>query len=568
MHKIIVVTLTVSVSLFAQAGGTWTSTTGGDIRSDDNYSDGAPGTSDDLYFANTQSAAVTASGDVQVGRILFYKKTNSYRTFNGDLDLGAGRSLLAAKEVFVSHGAKVHLKSGHLGIALDATAPTRNSYICSENDDGNELTIDGPNSKFTVSLAKGMQVMRKSRRNVFKVCNGASFEGPMQEAFMESSASNNLICVTDPGTTFTIPQGSSASVSGSYLCWGESGSFNEFCVSNYAWLGQLSAYKVCVGVAYSTSPAGACNRLKIADHAVMDTRTELDIGWDGANSNVLEIVDGGTLYMTNANFLAVGRKNSVGNRVILARGGQLVMSGNVGFAIGNYDSSRDSEMRIESGAEFRTEDVDARCYCVGTAGVGARLVIDGGTFHAPGSALVQAPSGKATTGSSVEVLNGGVVDVKLFNACSSGSGHSVVVSNGYITTASSGTFRLGVDGGTGSVLTIAGTNSQINCFSGASFKGGCTINFNVPPEGFKRLPFYVNRELEFKDATTINVTVDRGYVDHATKEGRRIRLIKSQQAIDWSNVTINLSAGLSLDTETSGELAVICPGKGLLVILK
>ena len=568
MQKIIIGTLAVSVSLFAQAGGTWTSTTGGDILSDANYSDGAPGTSDDLFFANTQSAAVTASGDVQVGRILFHKKDNSYKTFKGDLDLGAGRSLLAATEVFVSHGAKVHLRSGHLGIALDATAPTRDSRICGENDDENELIIDGPNSMFTVSLAKGMQVMRRSRRNVFKVCNGASFEGSMQEAFMESSASNNLICVTDPGTTFTIPQGSGASVSGSYLGWGESGSFNEFCVSNYAWLGQLSAYKVGVGVAYSTSPAGACNRLKIADHAVMDTRTELDIGWDGANSNVLEIVDGGTLYMTNANFLAVGRKNSVGNRVVLARGGQLVMSGNVGFAIGNYDSSRDSEMRIESGAEFRTEDVDARCYCVGTAGVGARLVIDGGTFHAPGSALVQAPSGKATTGSSVEVLNGGVVDVKLFNACSSGSGHSVVVSNGYITTASSGTFRLGVDGGTGSVLTIAGTNSQINCFSGASFKGGCTINFNVPPEGFKRLPFYVNRALEFKDATTINVTVDRGYIDHATKEGRRIRLIKSQQAIDWSNVTINLSAGLSLDTGTSGELAVICPGKGMLVILK
>ena len=162
MHKIIVVTLTVSVSLFAQAGGTWTSTTGGDIRSDANYSDGTPGTSDDLYFANTQSAAITASGDVQVGRILFYKKTNSYKTFKGDLDLGAGRSLLAATEVFVSHGAKVHLRSGHLGIALDATAPTRNSYICSENDDGNELTIDGPNSRFTVSLAKGMQMMRRS----------------------------------------------------------------------------------------------------------------------------------------------------------------------------------------------------------------------------------------------------------------------------------------------------------------------------------------------------------------------------------------------------------------------
>jgi hypothetical protein len=301
----------------------------------------------------------------------------------------------------------------------------------------------------------------------------------------------------------------------------------------------------------------------------MDTRTELDIGWDGANSNVLEIVDGGTLYMTNANLLAVGRENSVGNRVVLARGGRLVMSGNKGFAIGNYDSSRDSEMRIESGAEFRTEDGDdARCYCVGTAGAGARLVIDGGTFHAPSTALVQAPSGNTTTGSSVEVLNGGVVDVKLFNACSSGSGHSVVVSNGYITTASSGTFRLGVDGGTGSVLTIAGTNSQINCFSGANFKGGCTINFNVPPEGFKRLPFYVNRELEFKDATTINVTVDREYINHATKAGRRIRLIKSQQPIDWSNVTINLSDGLRLDTETSGELSVICPGKRLLVILK
>ena len=568
MRRIIIGALAVSAAIVAQAGGTWTSTTGGDIRSDANYSDGAPGTSDDLFFANTQSAAVTASGDVQVGRILFYKKTNSYRAFNGDLDLGAGRSFLAATEVFVSHGAKVHLRSGHLGIALDATAPTRNSYICSENDDGNELTIDGPNSRFTVSLAKGMQMMRRSRRNVFKVCNGASFEGSMQEAFMESSASNNLICVTDPGTTFTIPQGSGASVSGSYLGWGESGSFNEFCVSNYAWLGQLSAYKVGVGVAYSSSPAGACNRLKIADHAVMDTRTELDIGWDGANSNVLEIVDGGTLYMTNANLLAVGRNNSVGNLVVLARGGRLVMSGNKGFAIGNHANSRDSEMRIESGAEFRTEDVDARCYCVGTAGTGARLVIDGGMFHAPGSALVQAPSGSAPTGSSVEVLNGGVVDVKLFNGCSAGSGHSVVVSNGYITTASSGTFRLGVDGGTGSVLTIAGTNSQINCFSGASFKGGCTINFNVPSEGFKRLPFYVNRELEFKDATTINVTVDREYIDHATKAGRRIRLIKCQQAIDWSNVTINLSAGLRLDTETSGELAVICPGKGMHVILR
>ena len=64
------------------------------------------------------------------------------------------------------------------------------------------------------------------------------------------------------------------------------------------------------------------------------------------------------------------------------------------------------------------------------------------------------------------------------------------------------------------------------------------------------------------------MTVDREYVDHATKAGRRIRLIKCQQAIDWSNVTINLSDGLRLDTETSGELAVICPGKGMLVILK
>ena len=123
MRRIIIGALAVSAAIVAQAGGTWTSTTGGDIRSDANYSDGAPGTSDDLFFANTQSAAVTASGDVQVGRILFYKKTNSYRAFNGDLDLGAGRSFLAATEVFVSHGAKVHLKSGHLGIALDATAP-------------------------------------------------------------------------------------------------------------------------------------------------------------------------------------------------------------------------------------------------------------------------------------------------------------------------------------------------------------------------------------------------------------------------------------------------------------
>ena len=205
MQKIIIGTLAVSVSLFAQAGGTWTGTTGGDILSAANYSDGAPGTSDDLYFANTQSAAITASGDVQVGRILFHKKDNRYETFKGDLDLGAGRSLLAATEVFVSHGAKVHLRSGHLGIALDATAPTRDSRICGESDDGNELIIDGPNSKFTVSLAKGMQVMRKSCRNVFKVCNGASFEGSMIEAFMASSASNNLICVTDPGTTFTIP---------------------------------------------------------------------------------------------------------------------------------------------------------------------------------------------------------------------------------------------------------------------------------------------------------------------------------------------------------------------------
>ena len=130
-------------------------------------------------------------------------------------------------------------------------------------------------------------------------------------------------------------------------------------------------------------------------------------------------------------------------------------------------------------------------------------------------------------------------------------------------------FRLGVDGGRGSVLTIAGTNSQINCYGGSSFKGGCTINFNVPAEGFKRTPFYVNSTLQFVDATTINVTVDNEFIYNASRAERRVLLIKSPNAFDLGNVTFNLSEGLRLDTSVTGELAVVCPpGRGTLLLFK
>ncbi|MBR2839652.1 MAG: hypothetical protein IKE55_12770 [Kiritimatiellae bacterium] len=560
MKKLALSVLAVSVAMFAHAVGTWGSSTGGDVTNPANYSDGEP--VDRIVFCKTQSAPVTASRDVSIATIQFHSE---YYPFVGDIDLGAGRSLVATGEFSLQSRAKVRLTSGILGIPLDAAA-TRQVEFGRDLGDGNELVIDGPDSRFTTPLGKGMFAVRYNQHNLFKICNGASFEGVIQHAFMNASASNNLILATDPGTTFTIPTGHSSGD----LRWGESGSFNEFCVSNSAWLGQLSAAPVYIGIANGSSPAGTANKLKVADKAVMDMRSTLNVGWSGAGSNALEVVDSATLYMTNANPLNVGGSaNTFGNRVILARGGKLVMSGLGGFNIGNNNTDRGSEMRIESGAEFRTLDNNARCYCIGKAGTGAKLVIDGGTFYAPNGSLDQAPYGNNPSGSSVEVLNGGVINVKGFNSGSAGSGHSLVVSNGYITTSSSATFRLGVDGGRGSVLTIAGTNSQINCYGSSSFKGGCTINFNVPAEGFKRTPFYVNSTLQFVDATTINVTVDNEFIYNASRAERRVLLIKSPNAFDLGNVTFNLSEGLRLDTSVTGELAVVCPpGRGTLLLFK
>ena len=277
MQKLIVCVLAVSVALFSRATGTWGVTTGGDVTNPVNYSDGAP--VDTITFCKTQSAPVTASSDFSIAKIYFHSEGYP---FVGDIDLGAGRSLVATGEFSLQYRAKVRLTSGIFGIPLDAVA-TRQVEFGRDFGDGNELVIDGPNSRFTTPLSKGMFAVRFNQRNLFKICNGASFEGVIQEAFMNPSAKYNQILVTDPGTTFTVPTGHSF---GS-LRWGESGSFNEFCVSNSAWLGQLSAAPVYVGIAYGSNAAGSANKLKIADNAVVDMRSNLHIGWEGASSNAL-----------------------------------------------------------------------------------------------------------------------------------------------------------------------------------------------------------------------------------------------------------------------------------------
>jgi hypothetical protein len=366
---------------------------------------------------------------------------------------------------------------------------------------------------------------------------------------------------------------------------------------------------ISVGARHGEASGGDGNRFIVRNGGKVRTKSAVWAGRHGS-SNSVEIVDGGSLVIHGAN-LGVSFFRTwwdkpllgqplVGNRVLVSGEGSTLDITNGVLMVGAGTWEKEADRGPALGARVDIED-GARMYVtngllrvggwgytnsvlsirsgatlelcrtgynpsdIGFGGAGACVEVDGGTFDSYRQPLRSGRYGFGTNASwRVDVRNGGLFRALSF-AVGCANGGVVAVSNATIEVSPNGAFNIGPDGGTGNVVSLAGTNSLIRPYGDFAVQGdGTEIQFHIGREPTERLQINAYR-FNFNKPTRIKVTDDPRRMD-----GGRITILKANHpdhTIDLSNVTFDLPDDVSVEIPGPKEVVLHMHNRHRLILL-
>ena len=395
------------------------------INTSGNWKGGtAPGQTDAARFDGCGTLALTANDDFLAGYGIFQYC---------DLTLALGSHAWYGNAPTTQYGyrfqlrnaGKVTLTSGvisnmtHLGVGFG------NTYY------NTKFTITGSTSKW-YGYADDLRIGDSGTNNVVEVLDGAYFRAgrSVRMGFSSAGASNNLLRVSGAGTYFDARPDGNGSMLPNYGCHNDviiengatfvssgagttdiglqtSAHDNSFTVRNGASVtlkrttiggvtntmtvsnASLKTQEFIVGV--DASAVG--NRLQVEDGAQVTVSHHLRIGYNGARSNVVEIVGAGTAYTNNTYETTVGAAAHC-NILRVADGASFAQTVR-GFYIGgglntDGDKTATSEGNLAlfegEGTTAYVKGTPEKPLCVGYSGTNNTMIVRDGAAFSTGCA--------------------------------------------------------------------------------------------------------------------------------------------------------------------------------------
>jgi len=527
-----------------------------------------------LYFGARNTRAVHATLD-------FGGKGNGLKAYQLQLDGKAG----VAAAAFGS-ASYIKLTSGTLGLTA-----TGYRFLFGDQCPGNTLEANGADSLIDMGT-KAVWFGKNFSHNRILVRNGATFKGSFYIGCSSVAASNNIVSIEGAGSSLVVP---SDTTEAPFI--GAAGGCNSVIITNQATFKIEKATPLYIGYDWTgNSPvalASKRNRLLVCDKSTAQLASTLYVGAH-SGENVVEVGGGSTLTVAGGAYVGTGVSSAAktvrtsGNRFIVkgkgtsatvsggrlflghvmsdankvevADGATLTISGG-SLLVGNGDNAANNGVAIASGAKLEIVNSVWDSY-IGNNGAGAFLVIDGGTVAF--DKYIRSGGSVSSTGDRIAVLNGGMITNTVGDAQmivgGVGNDCSLVVSNGTIHAYQ---LRLGIDGGQNSRFVVGGTNNTVKLTESFVAKNSATLEFGIPAEKWTE-PVVLANNVDLEANTTIKVTVDP-----KLQRGGRVVLMKSNNAVNLSNVIWDLPPRARFDTTNNKEVAVRVPGnQGLIIVIK
>ena len=353
----------------------WQGTAGGQMDDPAKWGLEAFGSSDTLNVNSYQSAPLSIGADWSPYRLFL----QAQGTGTNVIDL-QGRSLLVSNRLFFEKGTTVMLTNGTLGVVANGDR----LFVGDGTVGGNTLIVDGPDAEVRGGIATGdaakyMVVGQKSSFNQVIIRNGGRLRGNFRFAGDSNTATNNLVLVTDPGSSFCSNEGTRN------VQIGNIGGYNAVVVSNQAtFVASNGVFLAPYTLNSSAQDRGVSpgNRFEITDNATATVMGRLIVGRDGP-SNVCTVSRGGRLNL-RGDMLFVGQQdnavaNAVGNLMHVKSDGTVDYrsAGAAGIVVGEKAGGDGNTLLVE-GVFNVTNNSSGSRVGVGMTSASNRLVVANG----------------------------------------------------------------------------------------------------------------------------------------------------------------------------------------------
>lgn len=476
----------------------WQNSGGGDFTVGGNWSGStAPGASDNAYFTNNATYAVTYSANV----------TNQNGYFNANsgtitLDPGSGKEWRLTSQLYGNGaGGTVDLISGTMSSAgqlfFGNNAGNNNNTfrlyggaVLAMNGTYGDANFGVDGSGNTVIISNGASLLctrqivlgyNSAASNTTVVVTGS---GSMIKGFTDGSADNVFIVgARGANTELRIEDGGVVTNKTAYVGGGSpagqsattfTGNYNRVVVSGGFWTNTV----------LTIGNVGFNNRGTVTNGGVVRASAEIVVGsgYKIAGSNTLEIVSG---TASAGQHIRLGFQSSASNNTIIVSGSNALLQ------VDSYD------LHVGENGSYNTLTVTnsghavvGRIMYLGEFSTASSNLVQvtgtGSVLEARGSVSTWSYVGYNGVGNRMIVENGGVFSNCNLMVGNAGSGHSVVVTSGGVLT-NTGTVQVG-NGGRDHSLTVlsngvvwslgqpiignSGTNNTLTVGPGGTFVGG------------------------------------------------------------------------------------------------
>jgi hypothetical protein len=324
------------------------------------------------------------------------------------------------KPAFFEKGTTVMLTNGTLGVVANGDR----LFVGDGTKGGNTLIVHGPDAEVRGGIATGdasryMVIGQKSSFNKLIVRKGGRLRGNFRFAGDSIKATNNLVLVTDPGSSFCSNEGTRN------VQIGTIGGYNSVVVSNQAvFVASNGVHMAPYTLSSSSQNLGVSpgNRFEITDNATATVMGRLIVGRAGP-SNVCTVSRGGRLNLSG-DMLYVGQQdgavsNAVGNLMHVMPGGTVDYrsTGSTGIVVGEKAGADDNTLLVEGVFEV-TNGISGGRTGIGMASASNRLIVANGgslsfrsdmrNLHVGGE---NGSSAATAYGNLLAVTNGGVLSL-------------------------------------------------------------------------------------------------------------------------------------------------------------
>jgi len=471
----------------------WTGAQDLNLDNPNNWSGSFPA-DDTAYMSVVPSGDLTLSADSFSLYRFWMRKLVGGAAF----DIGKDKSFTMSYRMFVEEGSRVQIKSGTVGVALTGN----NCLFVGDSTSNNQVDAVGADAKL---VAATLQVGTSADGNIVRISDGATAQANTLYAGRKGAA-GNVVAVSGVDSSLVIGT--------AYIGNGEDSTLsisNGLVVSN----GGLVAVSSSTTIGSYALTKG--NYLEVGAGGVFSTTGSVTVGSQGS-SNVVSIVDGGVLSITNSNMTIGSAATAAGNVVTVSNGGELRMSETAGTARIIYVglSGDDNVLRFDNGGLVRGSDSEKVNICLGGAA--------------------------GSIGNRLEILNGSSVDVYRLIVGDQSDDSKLILSNASLRVIG---FRCQLSpnaGHTGNDFIISGAASRFVA-SELQMGGDSKLVFNIPTDGFDSVPVELGDNIYRTNSESPEIVVNPP---------------RSVHNGGWHTL-IRIGAGKSIESSLVGKFAITKP---------